>query len=333
MKQWIRSLRKGGYGSTRDILLFLIPGMGAYAFIMLYPNIMSIYYSFTQWSGYGTPIFVGLDNFKKLISDPALIIAMGMVARSLFLVFFVTLPIAFILAFLLSRKTRGARVYRFFYFIPLVVPAAMLGVMWKNFFIYRGVINYFLEILGLGNIAIAWLSTIGVVQWVVLFPDVWGGVCFYILIFAAGLAGIPQILYDAAAIDGANSWQQMRYITLPSMRLVYVTAVILALPGALSTFIYPYAMTQGGPIRSTYTLALWVFSNVYATFGGRQPNIGYGSTVALLHASMGILLGLIVWRYGRRGANYGVTHGQKIFFLLICMKIVMDQKAGNKNEP
>ena len=279
--------------------------MGAYVFIMLYPNIMSIYYSFTKWSGYGTPVLVGFDNFKKLISDPALIIALGMVARSLFLVFFVTLPIAFILAFLLSRKLRGARVYRFFYFIPLVVPAAMLGVMWKNFFIYRGVINYALNSLNLESFAIAWLSTIGVVQWVVLLPNVWGGVCFYILIFAAGLAGIPPILYDAAAIDGANAWQQLIHITLPSLRSVYVTAVILALPGALSTFIYPYAMTQGGPVRKTYTLALWVFDNVYATLGGRQPNIGYGSAIALLHAGLGVLLGLIVWRSGRRNVAVG----------------------------
>jgi len=305
MKRLIRSLKKGGYGSNRDILLFLIPGMGAYLFIMLYPNIMSIYYSLTEWRGYGTPVFIGFGNFKKLASDPALMIALGMVARSLILVVFVTLPIAFFLAFLLSRKLRGARVYRFFYFIPLVVPAVMLGVMWKNFFIYRGVINYALNSLNLESFAIAWLSTIGVVQWVVLFPDVWGGVCFFVLIFAAGLAGIPPILYDAAAIDGANTWQQLRYITLPSMRSVYVTAVILALPGALSTFIYPYAMTQGGPMRQTYTLALWVFNNVYATLGGRQPNIGYGSTIALLHAFMGIVLGLIVWRYGRRNVVIG----------------------------
>ncbi len=302
MNQWIRSLRKGGYGSKRDILLFLIPGMGAYLFIMLYPNIMSIYYSFTKWRGYGTPIFVGLNNFQKLISDPVLKIALGMVARSLFLVFFATLPIAFILAFLLSRKLRGARVYRFFYFLPLVVPAAMLGVMWKNFFIYRGVVNFILNALNLDSLAVAWLSTIGIVQWVVLLPDVWGGVCFYVLIFSAGLGSIPPILYDAAAIDGANSWQQLRYITLPSMRLVYVTAVILALPGALSTFIYPYAMTQGGPIRSTNTLALWIFSNVYGTLSGNQPNIGYGSAIALLHTFMGVTLGLIVWRYGRRTA-------------------------------
>lgn len=305
MRQWIRSFVKGGYGSKRDILLFLVPGMCAYAIIMLYPNFMSIYYSFTKWSGYGTPVFVGLENFKHLVSDPALKIALGMIVRSLFLVFFVTLPLAFLLAFLLSRKTRGARVYRFFYFIPLVVPAVMLGVMWKNFFVYDGVVNFALRAINLDTLALPWLSKLGVVQWVVLLPDVWGGVCFYILIFAAGLSGVPQILYDAAAIDGANSLQQMIHITLPSMRSAYVTAVILALPGALSTFIYPLAMTKGGPVRQTYTLALWVFDNVYATIGGHTPNIGYGSTVALLHAVMGILLGVFVWRLGRRNVVVG----------------------------
>jgi ABC-type sugar transport system permease subunit len=296
-------LKKGGYGSRRDILFFLLPGMGAYAFIMLYPNIYSIYLSLTEWHGYGSPEYIGFENFKQLINDPALLTALGMVARSLFLVIVITLPFAFIMAFLLSRKVRGARVYRFFYFLPLVVPGAMLGVMWRNFFLYKGVVNFSLSSLGLEALAIPWLSTIGVVQWVVLVPDIWGSVCFYILIFASGLAGIPQILYDAAEIDGASAWQQLIYITLPSMRAVYVTAIILALPGALSTFIFPFAMTQGGPVRQTYTLALWIFSNIYGV--ERDPNIGYGSAVSLIHAGLGIVLGLLVWRYGRRNVVVG----------------------------
>jgi ABC-type sugar transport system permease subunit len=277
--------------------------MSAYAFIMLYPNIYSIYLSLTEWYGYGAPAFIGFENFKRLVNDPALLTALGMVVRSLFLVIFITLPIAFILAFLLSRKVRGARVYRFFYFLPLVVPGAMLGPMWRNFFAMKGVVNFSLTSLGLESLVIPWLSSLGIVQWVVLLPDIWSNVCFYILIFASGLGGIPQILYEAAEIDGASAWQQLIHITLPSMRSVYVAAIILALPGALNTFIFPMAMTEGGPVRKTYTLALWIFSNVYGY--DRDPNIGYGSAVSMIHAGLGIFLGLLVWRYGRRNMVIG----------------------------
>ena len=173
-------------------------------------------------------------------------------------------------------------------------------------FTYNGVINFALRSLGLDVLAIPWLSTLGVVQWVVLVPDFWFGVCFYIIIFAAGLEGIPQRLYDAAAIDGANTWHELIHITLPSMRAIYVTGMILALPGALSTFIYPYALTKGGPIRSTYTLALWVFNNIYATPGAsKPPDIGYGSAIALLHAFLGIAIGMVIWQLGRRNVVVG----------------------------
>jgi ABC-type sugar transport system permease subunit len=181
----------------------------------------------------------------------------------------------------------------------------MLALMWKNFFAFKGVINFALESIGLDALTIAWLSTISTAKWAVLVPDIWASVGFYVLIFADGLVSVPNILYDAAAIDGANAWQQLRHVTLPAMRGVYVVAVILALPGALSTFIYPYGMTQGGPARQTFTLGLWVFTNVYASLSSRPPNIGYGSAIALLHAAIAIIFGIIVWRYGRKDVAIG----------------------------
>jgi len=231
---------------------------------------------------------------------------MGMAARGIFLALAVTVPLGFVLAFLLSRIARGGKTFRFFYFLPLILPGTVLGIMWKNFFLYKGVLNYALRRVGLDVLARGWLTQIGLVQWTVLLPSVWSGVCFYIIIFAAALAGIPPELYDAAAIDGASGWQEMIHITLPSVRGVYVTTMILALPGALSTFIYPYVLTEGGPVRSTYSLALWLFNNIYAIPGAsRPPAIGYGSAIALLHGFLGIALGLAVWRFGRSGEISG----------------------------
>ena len=168
-----------GYGSARDIILFLVPGMGAYAFIMLYPNIASMWYSLTKWSGYGSPQFIGLENFARMIRDPVLPTTLGMAARSLFLVLVLTLPLAFVLAFLLSRRVRGRKVFRFFYFLPMVIPGTILGIMWKHIFVYDGgVLNFALRSIGLEFLARGWLMELGIVQWTVLVPEVWSGVCF-----------------------------------------------------------------------------------------------------------------------------------------------------------
>lgn len=289
------------YGGPLDVLLFLGPGMAAYTFMMLYPNIASIWYSLTEFHGYGTPEYTGLANFARLIRDPALGTALLMALRNIFVTLAGTLPVALIIAFMLSRKVRGDRVFRFFYFLPLVIPGLQLAVMWKSIFLFKGVLNFALRTIGLDVLALPWLTDIRLAPWTVLVPGFWGGVCFYILIFVAALKDISPELYDAAAIDGASPWQELRHVTLPSIRPVYVSSIILALPGALSTFVGPYILTRGGPVRKTYTLSLWVFNNIYSSPGASGiPNIGYGSAIALLHGFLGVTLGLIVWRLGRR---------------------------------
>jgi ABC-type sugar transport system permease subunit len=300
-----RRARKRGYGSTRDVVMFLAPGMLCYTFMMLYPNIASIWYSLTDWTGYGSPRYVGLANFVQMVQDPALSSALAMALRSLVSVF-VTLPLALGISFLLSRRVRGERVFRFFYFLPLVIPGMQLAVMWKSIFVQQGVLNFALRSIGLKDLALPWLSSLTLTPWTVLIPGVWGGACFYILIYVAALKDVPRELYDAAAIDGASAWQELVHVTLPSIRPVCVGSMILALPGALSTFIYPYVLTRGGPLRVTYTLSLWVFNNIYSSQGASDvPQIGYGSAIALLHGVMGMTLGLLVWRLGRRDWTAG----------------------------
>ena len=295
---------KGKYGTAGQLALLIAPGLLGYAFMFLYPSAYSLWLSLNEWAGWGKPVYIGLENFRRVLQDRILGFALAMAVRGVILALGATLPLAFGLAFMLSRHVRGSRWFRFVYFLPLVIPGSVLAVMFKQVFTYDGVLNFVLHTLGLDMFALKWLQDDGIVQWTVLVPDLWASVSFYIILFAAGLEGVSQDLYDAAAIDGAGGLRQMLHVTVPAMRGVYATAMVMALPGALEVFIYPFIMTDGGPLHRTTTLPLWIFKNV-AGYGSDAIRYGYGSAIAIVELFLGSLVGILVYWLGRRRLEVG----------------------------
>jgi ABC-type sugar transport system permease subunit len=273
--------------------------LGIYTLFMLYPSLLSLYYSFLNWQG--GPVsqapFVGLDNFRAIFADPYLLSALGNNGRLLLLNWTIQLPLALLLAYVLSRLSRGASFYRFIFYIPVILPAATMALMWRFIFSGNsyGLLNNFLERLNLEHLVRGWLSADGTVQWTTTSPSSWASVGFYMVIFLAALAGIPDEYYEAAAIDGANHWQQLIYVTIPNIRGVYVYTMILALQGALGAFIYPLLMTKGGPLHLSETLISY---SLYLLW--EKKIWGYGSAVAALSFVLGIFATILVWRFARQ---------------------------------
>ena len=290
---WLR------YGNPLGIFLFLLPGVGLYTLFMLYPSLLSLYYSFLNWQG--GPVsqapFVGFDNFIQLFSDRYVLLALGNNGRMLLLNWFFQLPIALLLAYVLSRLRRGLSLYRFTFYIPVILPVATMALLWRFIFSGNsyGLLNTFLHRASWEALIRPWLSGDGIVQWSTTFPSAWAGVGFYIVIFLAGLVGIPDELYEASAIDGANSWQQFFFITIPNMSGVYVYAMILALQAALGAFMYPLLMTKGGPLHLSETLVSY---SLYLLW--EKKVWGYGSAVATLSFLLAVIATTLVWRFGRR---------------------------------
>jgi raffinose/stachyose/melibiose transport system permease protein len=291
--------RHRGYGSTLGISLFLLPGVGVYTVLMLYPSLLSLYYSVLDWQG--GPVseapFVGLDNFRAMLDDEIVLRALANNGRNLILNWAFQLPVALILAYVLSRLRHGAGLYRFLFFIPVVLPWATLALLWRFIFSGNqyGLLNNVLRDLGLEGWIRPWLSADGVVQWTTTFPAAWQFVGFFMVIFLAAIAGIPEEYYEAAAIDGANAWRQLVDITLPGIRLVYVSAMILSLQAALGAFIYPVLMTKGGPLHLSETLISY---SLYLLW--EKKTWGYGSAVAMLSFLLSIAAAALIWRVGRR---------------------------------
>lgn len=286
------------YGSPLGIILFLLPGIGIYSLFMLYPSLTSLYYSVLDWQG--GPIlkapFVGFDNFRQMLLDPYILKAISNNGRLLFLNWVFQLPLALLLAYTLSRLGRGSKFYRFIFYIPVILPVATLALLWR--FIFSGskygLLNNILMRLNLEHWILPWLSGNGIVQWTTTFPSSWGAVGFYMIIFLAALVGIPDEYYEASAIDGASEWQQFLYITIPSIRAVYIYAMILGMQSALGAFMYPLLMTKGGPLHLSETLISY---SLYLLW--EKKVWGYGSAVATLSFLLGIVATALVWRFGR----------------------------------
>ena len=203
---------------------------------------------------------------------------------------------AMLLAYTLSRLRRGANLYRFFFYIPVILPVVTMALLWR--FVLSGseygLLNNLLESSGLVEWVRPWLSGDGIVQWSTTFPASWANVGLFMVIFWAALVGIPEEYYEAAAIDGANKWQQLIYITLPNLKSIYVYAMILSMQAAFGAFIYPLLMTEGGPLHLSETLISY---SIYLLW--EKKVWGYGSAVAVLSFLIGIIATILVWRFGR----------------------------------
>jgi raffinose/stachyose/melibiose transport system permease protein len=259
---------------------------------------LSLYYSVLDWEGgpVGEAPFVGLDNFRAVLDDPIVLDALGNNARVLFLSWAFQLPLALILAFTLARLRHGASFYRFVFFIPVILPIATLALLWRFVFSGNqyGLLNNVLRATGRDAWIQKWLSDDGVVQWTTSIPQAWQYIGFFMVIFMAALAGIPEEYYEAAQLDGAGAWRQIVDVTLPNIRPVYVSAMILALQGALGAYIYPLLMTEGGPLHRSETMISYSYYLLWI-----KRTWGYGSAVAALSFLLLIVISAVIWRFGR----------------------------------
>ena len=289
--------RRGQYGSTLGIMLFLLPGMGVYLIFMLYPTIQSLLYSVIEWQGL-KPIwrFQGFQNYSRLLKDPVLLIALSNNLRAWLLYAVVALPISVLLAYALGRRARGAGFFRILYYIPNVCGGSILALIWRFLYTQEYGFNYVFRSLGLGALIRPWLSADGIVQWTTNVPQTWARVGFWTVVFLAAMSSIPEELYEAAQLDGANAWQEVIHVTLPGIRSVYLSANILAVINSLNTFVFQYIMTEGGPLHRSETLMTHTLSTLFA-----KNNWGYGSTLAVFQFALGAIISLIIWRLARQG--------------------------------
>lgn len=269
---------------------FLAPTLFGLTFGTLGPVLAAIGISFTKWDVLTAPIFSGIDNYIQLISDPTF---KKSIINSLFYVLG-TVPAAtvlgLLLALLLNQKLRGITFYRTAYFLPVVSSTVAVALVWS--WIYSkdfGLLNYLLKFLGLQPVA--WLTSTRYAMPALIIMGIWGLLGEGMIIFLAGLQGISQSYYEAAEVDGANSWRKFLYITLPLITPSMFFYFIITMINAFQAFEQIYVMTRGGPSNATTTMVYYIYNNAFRNF-----RMGYASAQAIGLFLIVMVLTLVYWR-------------------------------------
>ena len=275
--------------------------MALYGVITLYPQIQSIYLSLFRWNGLGTMRFVGLHNFAMLKDDPVVRTAFGNVMHFLILNAGLQILVAFVLAYFLCQKIKGAKVFRFVFFLPVVISSSSVALLW--YFMYNsdfGLLNTILRGLGLGVLIRPWLSDPAVARWTVFLPNTWQFVGWFMVIFIAAIDRLPAEILEAAAIDGANNFHVFTRITFPMLKEVYGLCLIMAASGTLQNFDTVYVLTRGGPIHLTELFATYAYWQFFTNY-----SFGYGSAIVVLILILSIAIAFIVRKFSKnQGLEY-----------------------------
>jgi raffinose/stachyose/melibiose transport system permease protein len=279
------------------IFLFLLPALALFLLFVIYPIFQSIYYSLFNWKGFGpAEDFVGLDNFKNILSDKVFMIALR--NALLLIVFSLTLqlPLSLILAVMVGRNLPGRVFFRTVFFMPYVLSEVITAIMWLfllNPNPDRGFINAVLVFFGAESQP--WLGDPTLVLPALFIALSWKYFGFHMLLYMAGLQNIPQEIEEAGRIDGANTLQNFFYITLPLLGSTIRTSVYLSVLGSIQQFILVWIMSKGGPVNASETLATYMIR-----FGFVRFQLGYGSAVAIYMFLICLTFSLIYQRMTRR---------------------------------
>jgi len=277
---------------------FVVPALAVYLFYFLLPIPLSTYYSLFNWDGL-SPLtrFIGLGNFERLLTNPVFWQSFGNNIRLVILSLVIQLPFGLALGLIVSSKLKGTGMFKLLYFIPMTISAVAIGITWK--FIYEpnyGLLNTILRRIGLDGWTQGWLGEPNLAFGAIVAAISWQHIPFYMVLFAAGLAGIPRDLIESAYIDGATGFQSFLHVTIPLLVPTIRTAAVLSLTGSLKYFALIFVMTGGGPNHASELMATYMYKQAFTNF-----SMGYGSSVAVVMFLISIVLTILILTFGKKG--------------------------------
>lgn len=290
------------------VFLFLLPALILFIGILIAPIIMSGYYSFFNWKGYGAMEFIGLSNYKELFTSEAIGFLKAL-RNSLLLAalsVFVQLPFSLGLALMLGKGIKGERAFLSIYFLPVLISTVVIGQLWLK--IYNpdyGILNVVLRNLGMDNLAQIWLGNKKTALGAVFVPTLWQYVGYHMLLMYAGVRGVSPELREAAKLDGATDGQVDWYIVIPLIKPIIKVSVIFAVTGSLKSFDLIYVLTNGGPLHSTEVPSTLMINMLFL-----RNRYGMGSTIAVMLIALCFAFALIISAVFRERKEVGKKHGR-----------------------
>ncbi|MCQ4207532.1 carbohydrate ABC transporter permease [Streptomyces longispororuber] len=281
---------------------FTLPALILFGALVLAPIMYALYVSLFNWGGFGSPTdYTGLDNYSRLIKDP---VFLGDLWRGLLLVGFsvlIQLPFALAMAVLLNQKLRGRAVYRMLFFAPYVLSEVITGVLFSMIFAPDdGLADKVLGAIGLDGLGGLWFADQSTVMPTLFLVMTWKYFGFHMMLYLAGLQGIPAELHEAARIDGANAWERFRYITLPLLGPTVRISAFLSVIGAIQLFDLVWVTSAGGPDHASETMAITLFQ-----YGFKRYQIGYASALSIALFLISLVFAIAYQRFVLRRDTEG----------------------------
>jgi raffinose/stachyose/melibiose transport system permease protein len=284
-------------GGVLPPVWFALPAVAVYALVVLYPAAAGVFWAFTDWTGVGGGFHVtGLANFRTLLHDQQ---AIGSLRNTLLLTVTIVVVqngVGLLLALGVHTRIRSRQLLRVVFFAPAVVSPVMVAFLWK--YVYNpdpaAGLNGLLDAVGLGGLRGDWLGDPRLALWSVAAMVVWQYAGYSMVIFLAGLQGVPEELQEAAMIDGAGRFQRFRYVTWPLLAPALTVNLMLSTIGGLKLFDQVYAATGGGPGYATETLSTVLYKQAFV-----YGKFGYSTAVALVLALFVAAVSLVQIRYLR----------------------------------
>ena len=270
-------------------IIMIMPAVILFTVFYLAPIFISVYYSFTDFSGIGAAKFIGFKNYQVLLNDKFFFIALKNTFIILIGITITILPLSFIVALLLEKPFRGSGVVQSMIFAPNVIAPILVGLIWLFILDPKmGMINAILRSIGLSDYQQQWIGGKTLTPYSVAFVYLWQVLGFYTTINMAGLRSIPADIYEAAEIDGANYFQRIRKITIPMMKNTIVINTILIITGGFKIFETVKQLTNGGPNHMSDVLVTYMYDTTFTS-----SRYGYGMAVATVSFVLCLIFSII----------------------------------------
>ncbi|RIX60567.1 sugar ABC transporter permease [Paenibacillus nanensis] len=275
------------------IFVLVAPGLLLFLFMVCFPIAMSAYYGMTDWRGIGDYQFIGLDNYIEILTRDgvfwrSLLNALLLLAATLL----IQHPIALLFSIFVTHAGRFEKLFRTVFFIPAVISIVVTSKMWVSVFHPNyGVLNKLLTAVGLESLKQDWLGDPSLAIWCVIFVIMWQGFGYALLLYYAGLQGIPKDLYEAAELDGAGRMKLYTKVVIPLLTPMVRVAVVIAVTACLKQMETIFLMTNGGPLNTTQFIGNYLYKTAFSS-----SLYGYGNAISVIFVIVCLIMTVMMNR-------------------------------------